>query len=186
MAQRRGFQSQRGRTPRRSSEWVLGPGQAADQTQLSSSTQILGALGSQANVPGLTLVRTRGQFLAYLNSATGQNDGFAGAFGMCVVPENSFDAGVAAVPHPLDDGDWDGWYFHRFFTVRAAQVMNSGAASDIDVLNPVTAAVRFEIDSKAMRKFEVSDVSIGVLDVDLAGTAVMQWNFNTRELVKLS
>ena len=186
MAQRRGGPFQRVRGVRRKTEWVLGPGQDTAQTEVTSSTQILGNLGSQANIPGLTLVRTRGQFLAYLNSASAQNDGFNGAFGMCIVSENAFDAGVASVPHPLDDADWDGWYYHRHLFLEAAQVMNSGAASDIDVLNPVTAAIRFEIDSKAMRKFEVDDVSIGVLDVNLVGTAVMRWHFNTRELLKLS
>jgi hypothetical protein len=62
----------------------------------------------------LTLVRTHGVFSAWFEVSTGTFDGFDGvAFGLCIVSENAFNAGVAAVPTPIADEAWDGWIVHR-------------------------------------------------------------------------
>jgi len=67
----------------------------------------------------------------------------------------------------------------------AATIIAGAVATDGDAMNTVTAALRIEVDSRAMRKLEVSQTVYCCLEVLEIGTATMSWAFNSRQLVKL-
>ena len=48
----------------------------------------------------------------------------------------------------------------------------------------MSAALRFEIDSKAMRKQDIDEGFYAAIEVTEFGTADAQWAFNSRMLVK--
>ena len=107
------------------------------------------------------------------------------AFGICIVSENAFGIGVTAIPSPIADIEWDGWFVYRTFAlvsadaVAAASVSHSGSS-------PLLWSARFDIDSKAMRKFKESDVMVGVIEFQSEiGTATVDATLNTRILSKL-
>ena len=163
------------RSPRRSSFWSIGP---AGETALLSATQtVVFSGGAQALVDGLTHVRLRGELLCLLNSATADNDGFECGFGVCIVSENAAVIGTTAIPQSITDLSWDGWLEHKLFALKA------NVAAQVDNLST---AFRYEIDSKAMRKFKESDVMVGVLEVLEFGAASMQATLRSRALDKLS
>ena len=172
-----------GKTSRKTS-WEDGPGGPTSQTTSASGQVVLGA-GAIALQPGLTTVRIRGEFLAYLTAATALNDGYTGAFGIGLASENAFsDVGITALMHPFDDSNWDGWMYHKFFSVKAAGPIVQAAVS-LSTDNPLVSSIRIEVDSKAMRKVPVDTVIFAAIDVDEVGTAVMQSQFDSRQLVKL-
>ena len=131
--------------------------------------------GSQSVEDGITSVRLRGFFEAILTTVTGANDGYVGAIGVCIVSENAFGVGITAVPVPITDMAWDGWLYHRFFSLHGAGAVGDGAG----------VFTRFEVDSKAMRKFKSTDIMVAVMEVTEDGTAVMDSWFDSRVLVKL-
>jgi len=136
-------------------------------------------------VEGLTLVRTRGEVEIHLSTASAAGAGFRGAFGIGVASLAAVTAGVASIPTPITEADNDNWLYHRFFSVIAADAIAvSGAASE--ALQGGMQAVRFEVDSKAMRKVPVGTALYGIVEVVLSGTAAAQFAFNSRMLFKLS
>ena len=164
---------------RRKVTWGVGPTQRAPQ-QLTAAGASLWALGSQITLPDLTLVRVRGEFTAFIESATSIGDGYYElAFGICIVTENAFNAGVASVPAPLTDLGWDGWLFHRL-------VSQMRAPSTTELFTSPMEAVRIEIDSKVMRKEKATDVMIGVTELGTeAGACTLTYQAVTRVLDKL-
>ena len=177
----------RGRSPvrqRRRTGWTVGPGGATEANITASSVTILGS-GIVTTLDGHTIARIRGEFMAYLISATAVNDGFGCALGIGLVTEDAFDVGATAVPDPLTEMEWDGWMYHRLFAIRAPGVIVGAASEDADNVMATTSAIRFEVDTKAMRKFEERMALIAVLEVVENGTAVMQVNFNSRMLLFL-
>ena len=184
MAQRsgshRGFPSRR--SPRRQTGWGLGPGNVTP-TVITASTQAVVGDGVIANLDGLTIVRLRGVFTAYLSLATAIDDGFSGAIGIGMASQNAFaDIGITALMHPLDDLDWDGWMYHQFIQIKAPDSFGAGA----DPIGQLAMAqVRIDVDSKAMRKFDEDSALFFAIDVDEVGGSAMQVEFNSRLLVKL-
>ena len=67
-----------------------------------------------------------------------------GAFGMCIVSEDAFAAGAAAIPGPFTDASSDLWFVHQFL-YSAFQFLDATG-----VTNPTGS--QYKIDSKAMRK----------------------------------
>ena len=188
MARVRGFAS-RGltRSPRRKSSWTVGV-----QTGTNGSVQAISATGKTlatngVNVleDGLTLVRTRGQLILVLTSASAAGAGFVGAFGIGIVTAQAFAAGVASIPGPINDEDWDGWLFHHYFAVVSSSVIADTVSSSDDFGNSQSAVLRIDVDSRAMRKLEENQVIVGVLEADEIATSVMGWYLNSRSLVKL-
>ena len=173
------------RAPRRITSWELGPGQQAAQTAISSSIAVLMAAGAQVLVDGLTMVRLRGELLLTLTTAAGVNEGFNGAFGIAIGSTNGFAAGVASMEMPITEESWDGWLYHRYFSLLAGGAIQSSAAEDTDQVNSTTAALRIEVDSRAMRKLAVDEVIYAAIEVAEIGTCSMTTHFNSRILVKL-
>jgi len=173
---------------RRRSNWEVGPRTSAGGGGQAISTSIaqIAGLAAQANIDGQTLIRTRGEVLMYLRSASGQSDGFNGAFGIGKATLAAFTAGAASVPTPVTEEAWDGWLYHRYFAlVSAGPIAAATAAQEQLQVNNVVAALRFEVDSKAMRKIDADEVFYAAIEVTEVGTSDMVWNFNSRLLVKV-
>ena len=126
------------RGPRRKTFWV-GP---ADQNYLNVVSAGAVIMGSLAQSVPLTVVRTRGQIsvkpTAYITNLT-----ISGAFGVGIVSNEAFAAGVASIPEPFSDAGWGGWFVWRPFTYRL---------EFSDATSMLLGSWDFEIDSKAMRK----------------------------------
>ena len=170
------------RSNRRKTAWELGPGGTTVTAITSTSSVILGA-GASPTEDGLTVVRTRGEFLAFLESATAEG-GFSGAFGIGKGSASAFAVGVGSMETPLDDEEWDGWLFHRYFTVKNPTV-GTATATDQPNSSAGSGILRLEVDSKAMRKLDIEDVIYAAVQVVVTGTAQVLINFNSRLLVKL-
>ena len=164
-----------GARSRRQTTWLVGP--QGETGVISSSVSAVLALGTQAIANGLTIVRTRGELFIQQQSSAAIGDGFEGAFGLGIVSENASGIGVTAIPTPLADIGWDGWLYHRLFSVKAPTST---------VIDGPGSLLRVEVDSKAMRKFKSTDVLVGVLEVEELGVATMQLTFRSRVLVKIS
>ena len=184
---RSGFRTARGGSLRRKTDWGVGPctGTGGSAQAVTSAGTLLATEGVSASIPGLTLVRTRGELLIYLSSVAAPEDGFVGAMGIGVVTDEAFAAGVAAMPTPITDEGSDVWLYHTYFQVIAGGLMSGAAAVDRTSLNPATAVFRRSIDSKAMRKVTVEDTLFATFEFAETGTATMQLHLCTRMLFKL-
>ena len=158
------------RARRRSVGWEEGP--FGVQGPFTVPTSAVFGTAQTATADSLTIVRMRGEFIAQLLAPT--TDGFRRcAFGICVVSENAAGVGISAIPTPVTDVAWDGWFVHRMFALIGESA------------SPVVTELRYEIDSKAMRKLDESDVVVGVVEVtDEEGTASLKCVLNTRMLIK--
>ena len=169
---------------RRKTSWQPGTGRDAPTTVSGTGKSILN-LGIEFLQDGLTIVRTRGELLLYLESTVAGRDGFAGSFGIGVASAQAVAIGATALPGPSTDTDWDGWYYHTIMALRSIDLINSDAATAEDFGNVVTSALRLPVDSKAMRKVGINQVAFAMIEVTEVGTAVMQVNWNSRHLLKL-
>jgi len=174
---------------RRKSSWGIGVQTGADgapQAIAASMAQIATG-GVTALNDGLTIVRTRGELLIWVEAVSvAAGNGFHGAFGIAIATQQAFIAGAASLPQPIDEEDWDGWLFHKYFGVFAGGLVAAGTAADqANQVNNVSAAVRIEIDSKAMRKMNTDQTVYGTIQVVELGTAAMKWAVNSRMLSKL-
>ena len=186
---RSGFPTSLGRSQRRKTSWTVGP-----ETGVNGATQVITASGSVlattaviTTMDGITLVRTRGELVLLLGIAAAQGDGFHGAFGIGQVSSPAFTAGVGSVPTPLTEEDWDGWLYHRYFGLFSGGPLATATAADQQSqVNSTSAALRLDVDSKAMRKSEIDMTFYAAIEVVELGTASsMEFAFNSRMLVKL-
>ena len=151
----------------------------------ASSTGILGS-GVTPTADKLTVARLRGEFMAFLASASAADNGFMCALGVGIVTNAAFAIGATAVPDPIDDAEWDGWLYHRFFNLISPTAISNTAITDADSVGIVSNVVRFEVDSKAMRKQDLEETLMAVVQAVEVGTATMSVQFNSRTLVMLS
>ena len=177
--------SRLGTPQRRQSSWQVGPGGTAEQLFTTSTALILGSVAN-ATEDGLTVVRLRGELLLMLTTADAVGGGYTGAFGIGVASADATAVGVTAVPNPINDEDWDGWLYHRYWSLAAGGVLAAAAAADAtDQVNSTTAALRLEVDSKAMRKLPENMGIFASLQVTESGVSLMSAWFNSRILIKL-
>ena len=176
------------RAPRRSTAWGVGPSTGADgeSRAASSSSSLLANTGVVPAIEGLTLVRIRGDLSVFLTTAGSAADGFNGAFGIGIATTRAFTSGVGALPIPLTNDEDEDWLYHRYFSLFAGgPIAVATAAQQADQVNATSAAARFEVDSKAMRKWAAGHTLYAALEVIETGVATMEWAFNSRILVKL-
>jgi len=167
----RGF---RGRGPQRQVTWV-GPADQGYTAVATTAKVIIGSFDPAAN--GLakpTVVRTRGQ--VSINGGTGQSADLeiVGAFGLAVVSDRAFAAGVASIPGPFSDAGWDGWFVWRSFNFTQEFLDATGIFLNF---------VNQEVDSKAMRK--VTDDETIVLVAE-SQSGALKISMPLRMLLKLS
>ena len=182
-----GFRTSSVRSLRRKTSWNIGPQTGVDGAPqgISASTASLATGLAVVLESGLTLVRTRGDLNLILQIA-GNQEGFHGAFGIAIATSPAVTAGIASVPTPITEEDWDGWLYHRYFSLIAGGAIAAAtAAQQADQVNASSAALHIEVDSKAMRKLAVDETLYAAIEVVELGTATMQWAFNSRMLVKL-
>ena len=184
-----GSRSRLPQSQRRKTSWNIGPQSGVDgaSIQIAASQATLLNGGAAVLAEGTTLVRTRGEFTAYLKTVAAGGDGFHGAFGIGVATGAAFTAGVASLPTPLTEETWDGWLYHRYFGIFAGgPVAAATAQQQLDAVAPTSGALRIEVDSKAMRKLQVDMTIFAVIEVvELGAASQMEFSFNSRMLVKL-
>ncbi len=164
---------------RRQTSWAEGPSQ--QPITLSAIGSTAWEFGTGTVEDGTTLIRTRGEFTLTVILVGAGGDGFdEAAVGIGVTTEEAFAVGgTTSLPSPLADLDWDGWLYHRLL----AQFRGF---STTEVGRGPMEAVRIEIDSKAMRKFEDGMVVFGAVELGIeTGTCQMEFGARTRLLVKL-
>jgi len=185
VARSRGSTRGRGvQIPRRRTGWALGPGGTAPTGITGTSAVVLGAGVTPVALDGITVARIRGDFVAYLRTATSVADGFAGAIGIGLTTEAAFAIGITALETPITDEDWDGWLWHNYFSCKGATA--GGAAADsVDVMSSGSGIVRIAVDTKAMRKLDEESVIFAAIDVVEVGVAALEVAFNSRMLVML-
>ena len=164
---------------RRATSWTFGPTQVP--ADLSAAGAAVWPLATGTIEDGTTLIRTRGVFSAVLTAVGTIGDGFTNAaIGIGITTEEAFVVGgTPSVPHPLADDDWEGWIYHKIIGAFRGSSTTPLGRSPME-------AVRFDIDSKAMRKWEDGMVIFGITEVATeVGVATLQVQGDTRILVKL-
>ncbi len=136
------------RGPRRLTDWAFGVQATGYTTVAAGSKVLLASIASTALLPiaPATVIRTRG----YISVASDQSAGIEdviGAFGMAFVNETARALGVTAIPGPASESLFDGWFVHQLFEFK--HISNTSSPQSMG----------FEIDSKAMRKFD-SDLGL--------------------------
>ena len=159
---------------RRHVAWSAGPRGATGS--LTASGRSLFPVGTTAGEDDLTLIRTRGELQVSLLAASAAGEGIQWALGLCNVTQNAFGIGVTAVPDPIEDAGWDGWFVHE------EGVLFARDATPLD--DPATLIHR-TIDSKAMRKTHRTDTLIAVFGLAESGAVTVRADLITRILDKL-
>ena len=177
MPLRRGFPA-RSRSLVRKTVWGFGPDAA--QIALSATGSTLFTTGIVLNnLAQVTIVRIRGLCAIQLLTVDAVGAGFFGAIGIGIVSTPAFTAGIASVPTPITEANWEGWMFHQFFDVRSlTTTLGDGA-------NAVKAVENMVIDTKAMRKFGQDETLMAVVEVFESTNASMELTSDMRVLVKL-
>ncbi len=164
----------RSRGKKRATEWSICSAPTGFSA-VATDAKVLLVLVPESNLadvaPG-TVVRTRGEFSVAPN-VDGSDANLIGAFGIAFVNTVAGALGVTAIPGPHADCDWGGWLYHRFFNLRWT------ATTDVGRLY---ASREFEIDSKAMRKFEAGMSMVWV--IESGGGAAFDAAVSARILVK--
>ena len=121
--------------------------------------------------PGpFTIMRVRGFFSVYSDQNT-IVERPSGAFGICIVNGEAFDAGVGSIPTPWSESFDDRWLYHTYW------------ASNIEE-NPTTSDYQYNffnhvIDGKGMRKMNHGDVLVSVIENQTSTGAIATMNFRT-------
>ena len=138
------------------------------------SVAAAGATLTESFNPGeaLTVIRNRGQ-ISIQPQAFNADLAIVGAFGLIVVSNEAFVAGVGSIPEPFTDGDAD-WLVWRAFSYRFDFGTNVGLSFP---------DWQLEIDSKAMRKMGPNDVMVGIAESQQGAFDISP---PIRTLVKLS
>ncbi len=163
---------------RRQTAWADGPGGTAITIRSSTGSAFVGA----AIVPlveGLTVIRIRGQLVAYLESALAVQDGLQGAFGIGIATLAAVTAGIASVPTPITEMESENWLYWTPLSLHAKTALE---ANDWGVASQIL----LEVDTKAMRKFPGEMAVYAAVEFGTSiGTATANIFFDSRALVKL-
>ena len=161
----------RTRAPRRRSLWVG----YADQGFLAVGAGLKVAMSNftLATLDSLTVVRNRG-ILAVNSTAVAIDQNVVGAYGIGIVTQQAFAAGVASIPGPWTDSDWDGWMVLIPFSFRYDITTDVGR---------LITTREITIDSKAMRKMEANETLVAMVESQAVAFDV---SAPVRTLVKLA
>ncbi len=118
-----------------------------------------------------TLVRTRGNFNVYSANLGGIGFGAFGAAGIILATTDG--NGNFSVPSPLSQPDAE-WVWFSYWSVRHT----------VDGAPGYGAMHRFEIDSRAMRKWSSEESLIFVFETDASNTGAVRWDAAARYLLK--
>ncbi len=77
-----------------------------------------------------------------------------GAYGICIVSQDAFAAGVASMPGPFSDASSDLWMVHQF--MFAPVRVGTGGFQEV--------AIQYTIDSQAMRKVTEEERVVSIVE----------------------
>jgi len=170
--QRRSFQR---RSPRRATSWIGGENTTTSRQSLVAGGSLIVISFDTRVVSGIdapfTIIRLRGDFRISSDQVAVQENPF-GAAGAMVVNGEAFDAGVASMPTPVTESFDDRWMWHQYWS---AQTEIGGTNNSV---------AHYPIDSKSMRKIELGDVFVVVLE-NQNTTQAASFVLNMRILAKL-
>ena len=170
------------RGPRRLTAWSSGTG-GVTATSFVDTTPAFVGTAIQATIEGLTVIRTRGFFDVRLTLATSANDRMSGAFGIGIASLAAVTAGIASVPTPFTEQAAENWLYWQGFTVAGAQAFSAGGGPGMEQAGTF---FRFEIDSRAMRKFAPDQALYAAAEIGAeVGTASCAVFHDSRMLFKL-
>ena len=144
------------------------------------ATQSFGSVSAiQADVQAkATLIRMRGQGIVQFDPA-GVADAVEFALGIIIVSTDAATAGAASCPSPVEDAD-SSWIWHQIVPLGPSL---QAAQENTDL----SATVRFDIDSKAMRKVGPNETILFMADLAaVTGTGSVDFNVAARLLFKLT
>jgi len=171
--------AQRGRSrfPRRNergrlTDWGVGP--SGELVAVDSSAIRVFPTATAPN-DKLTIVRTHLSlsFISTVEPSVANHMLYG--FGLCIVSEDAAGVGATAIPGPLTDDIWDGWFVHRQGLVSPGVQGDGNGIISMDI----------QIDSKAMRIFSPGNNMVGVLETVETGVFSMTANLLSRQLFKL-
>ena len=159
------------RPPVRTTMWI---GQdIGGVTIVAGSKQLLGSLNAVAFLlRPFTIIRTRLECY-FASDQTAASETPNGSMGFIVVSDQAVAAGAASIPGSLTNTD-DDWYVHQPMLKDVVSLTSVGVQFD--------AFIRYQIDSKAMRKIGVNEDTAVMFDSTADG-AILQ--INGRALIKL-
>ena len=167
----------RSEASRRKVSWGIGP--SGQIVAISTSSVNLFPSGAEAQLSDMTITRFRGSLLLTMNNDEVANEGFDWAFGVAVVSQNAFGVGITAIPAPLTDIAWDGWFVHEQGTIVQPEAVPNFSSDALVERRP--------LDSKAMRKINETDTIVAVLETSEIGDGTTMSAFlRTRMLFKLA
>ncbi len=147
-------------------------------TAVPAGTVVLLASFTAAQLVDLspsTIVRERGNFSIFSDQAA-SNETQEGVLGFAIVTDQARAAGVASMPAPVADADWDGWY--GWFPFNTQLRFGSGVGFE----HPFGLSIDY--DTKAMRKVGRDEAAVIIIENASSGDG-----FNTalkgRTLFKL-
>jgi len=163
------------RGPRRKVSWEVGPGGGAATAVNGVTSAFIGSL-SNTQIEGTTLARLRGRLKATLTTSSAAGDGLIGAFGIGIALQPATAAGIASVPTPITEPEWDGWLF--WTPIQLVQGDADFAAG--------SAFADYEVDTKSMRKLTDQSSIYSCVEIETEeGTATSEFWFDSRVLVML-
>ncbi len=157
MARSSRFNMRPNRSIRRKFDWIGGIDDlSTGDNPLAGNTSVISIAFDTRIIQPIapwTIVRVRG-ILAARSDQNIAAEQILGAYGICVVNGEAFDAGVASIPTPWSESFDDRWLYHRYWY---AVVEENPTTSDFQYNSFVE-----EIDGKAMRKVDLGDVVVAV------------------------
>ena len=142
------------------------------------SAKVASGLSSTGiSTSGATLIRTRGSATVHFDPTT-IADTMQWAFGLGIFSSDAFSAGVASLPGPITDVDYDWVYYSTGVVGPVFSVTESGT-------DP-TSNFRWEVDFKAMRIMK-PNTSLGWVfeGLILSGGGTLDCGIAARHLFKL-
>ena len=123
----------------------------------------------------LTIVRTRGQ-LSVVPDQSQATEEQLGAMGITVISDRARAAGIGSIPRPGTETLWDGWFVHQFIAGKIFANTSVGFDSQ--------GAIRYIIDSKAMRKIDGDESAIAFVVENQHSTHAFDFALQVRMLIK--
>ena len=163
------------RSPKRRMFWLGATGSSSVTTGAVTTNAIVTEADLE-NVPNPTLIRVRGEVIIHPSAI-----GAAGAtavigLGLIIQSARAIAAGVGGMPVPIG-GIGSDFLFHRMSVVDVQ--------SAITVEDGITQNVRYEVDNKSMRKFDLNEgLQLNIQNTVISGTLTAEIVWALRLLFK--
>ena len=162
------------RGARRKTTWV-GPADQGYLAVAAGAKIIVASFDAASNgLASPTIVRSRGQVSIFPGAGVTGDVEIVGAYGLAIVSDRAFAAGVASIPGPWTDAGWDGWFVWRSFHYTQ---------EFLDATSMLRNFENQEVDSRAMRKITDDETIVLIAESQAIGFEI---SMPLRILMKLS